>query len=66
MLFTIIVTVMPHTRFLTLEFCRTIKLFELERTCKSDLVQLPHDEQGHLQLDPVTQSLVQPHLEYWL
>ena len=37
--------------------------FELEGTPKDHLVQLPYNVQGHPQLDQVTQSLIQPHLE---
>ena len=37
--------------------------FELERTSKSHLVQLPYNEQGHLQLHQVAQSPAQPVFE---
>ena len=37
--------------------------FELEGTLKGHLVQLPCNEQGHLQLEQVAQSPVQPDLE---
>ena len=37
--------------------------FELEGTFKGHVVQLLCDEQGHLQLDQVAQSLLQPDLE---
>ena len=42
---------------------RIIELFELEGTLESDRVQLSCNEQGHLQLDQVAQSPVQPDLE---
>ena len=42
---------------------RTIKLFELGRTTEDHLVQLPSNEQGHLQLHQVAQSPIQPDLE---
>ena len=38
-------------------------LFELEGTLKSHLVQLPCNEQGHLQLHQVAQSPIQPDIE---
>ena len=41
---------------------RIIELVELEGTLKDLLVQLPCNEQGHLQLDQVAQSPVQPDL----
>ena len=41
---------------------RIIELFELEGTLESDRVQLSCNEQGHLQLDQVAQSPVQPDL----
>jgi len=37
--------------------------FGLEGTFKGHLLQLPHNEQGHLQVDQVAQSLVQSVLE---
>ena len=37
--------------------------FELEGTFKGHLVQLPWNKKGHLQLDQVAQSPVQPELE---
>jgi len=40
-----------------------IELFELEGALKDHLVQFPCHEQGHMQLDQVALSLVQPHLE---
>jgi len=40
-----------------------IESVELEGTHKEHLVQLPHNEQGHLQLHQVAQSLVQRVLE---
>jgi len=40
-----------------------VESFELEGTFKGHLVQLPCREQGHLQLDQVAQSPVQPGLE---
>jgi len=42
---------------------RIIECFALEETCKGHLVQSPCSEQGHLQLDQVAQSPVQPDLE---
>ena len=36
---------------------------ELERTFKGHLVQLPYNEQGHLQLEQAAQSPIQPDLE---
>ena len=42
---------------------RIIELFEFEGTLKGHLVQLPCTEQGHLQLDQVAQSPIQPDLE---
>lgn len=44
-------------------FPRIIELCELEGTCKGQLDQLPCNEQGHLQLNQVAQSLVQPDFE---
>ena len=41
----------------------TIDSLELEGIIYDDLVQLPHNEQGHPQLDQVEQGLIQPHLE---
>jgi len=35
----------------------------MQWTFKEHLVQPPHNEQGHLQLDQVAQSPIQPHLE---
>jgi len=40
-----------------------IESFELERTLKGHLLQLLCNELGHLQLDQVAQSPVQPDLE---
>lgn len=40
-----------------------MELFELEGTFKGHLVQLPCNEQRHLQLNEVAQSPVQPNLE---
>jgi len=40
-----------------------IELFELEGTLKDHLVQLPCNEQRHLQLDQVAHSTIQPHLK---
>ena len=42
---------------------RITESFELERTFKGHLVQLPCNEQGRPQLDQVAQSLVQRGLE---
>ena len=42
---------------------RTIESFELEGTFKNHLVQLLCTEQGHLQLEQIAQSPVQPDLE---
>ena len=42
---------------------RMIESFELEGTVKGYLVQLPSNEQGHLQLNQVAQSPIQPDLE---
>ena len=39
------------------------RIVKLEGTLKGHLGQLPCNEQGHLQLDQVSQSLVQPDLE---
>ena len=44
-------------------FHRFIEMFELEGTFKGHLVQLPCSDQGHLQLDQVAQSPIQPDLE---
>ena len=41
-----------------------IESFELEGTLKDNLVQLPCNEPGHLQLHHVAQSPVQPDLEH--
>lgn len=38
----------------------TIELIELERTLKDDLFHDPCHKQGHLTLDQVAQSLIQP------
>ena len=43
---------------------RIIGLFELERTLKGDPVQLPCNEQGHLQLEQDAQIPIQPDLAY--
>jgi len=40
-----------------------IEWFELEETFKDHLVQSPCHEQGHLSLDQVVQSPIQPELE---
>ena len=40
-----------------------IELLELERTFKGHLLQLPCNEQGHLHLEQITQSLIQTALE---
>jgi len=42
---------------------RIVELFELEEIIKGHLVQLPCNEQGHLQLDQGAQSPIQPDLE---
>jgi len=42
---------------------RITESLELEGTFKGHLVQLPCNEQGHLRLDQVAESLVQPGLE---
>ena len=42
---------------------RITEEFGLEGTCKGHLVQPPCNEQGHLQLDQVAQSPVQPGVE---
>jgi len=39
---------------------RPLELFELERTFKGHLVQLRCNEQGHLQLDQISQIPFQP------
>ena len=41
----------------------TIDSLELEGIIYDDLVQLPHNEHAHLQLDQVAQTLIQPQLE---
>jgi len=41
----------------------TTESLELEGTFKDHPVQFPCNEQGHLQLDQVAHSLVQPHLQ---
>lgn len=41
-----------------------IESFELEGTLKGHLVHLSCNKKGHLQLDQVDQSLVQPHPEH--
>jgi len=51
------VTDFPHC------FHIIIKLFELEGTFKNHLVQLPCNEQRHLQLHQFAQSHIQPDLE---
>ena len=50
-------------RFFSLHYHRIIEWFELEGTFKGHLVQPPCHEQGHLPLDQVAQSPVQPDLE---
>ena len=50
-------------RFIIIADCRIIESLELEGTFKGHLVQLPYNEQGHLQLDQDAQSLVHPDLE---
>lgn len=47
----------------SLTFYGISELFVLEETPKGHLVQLPRNEQGHLQQDEVAQSLVQPDFE---
>jgi len=42
---------------------RIIESFELEGILKGHLLQLPCNEQGHLQLDKIAQSPIQPDLE---
>ena len=42
---------------------RIIKSLELDGTSEGHLVQLPCNEQEHLQLHQVAQSLIQPHFE---
>ena len=42
---------------------RVIELSELEGTFKGHLLQPPCNERGHLQLDQVAQSPIQPDLE---
>jgi len=44
---------------------RTIERFGLEWTFRGHLAQPPCSEQGHLQLDQVAQSPIQPGLEYF-
>lgn len=45
---------------------KIMKWFELEVTFKGHVVQLPCNEQGHLSLEQVTKSSIQPGLEYSL
>jgi len=42
---------------------KAIELFDLIGTFTNHLVQLPFSEQGHLQLDQVVQSPIQPNIE---
>jgi len=44
--------------YCSFHFHRIIKLFELERTLKSHLVQLPCHEQRHLRLDQIAPVLL--------
>lgn len=46
----------------SLTFYGISELFELEETPKGHLVQLPHNEEGHLQLEQGAQSPIQPFL----
>ena len=56
------VAVKRITSFITIHL-RIIESLELEGTFKDPIVQLPCNEQGHLQLDEVAQCPVQPDLE---
>ena len=53
----------PHRQQSCIFFVYFIEWFGLEGTFKGPLVQPPGSEQGHLQLDQVAQSPVQPALE---
>ena len=61
-LLSVLLTVCPTNRYISV-YHRTIEWFGLEGTFKDHLVQSPCNEQGHLQLDQVAQSPVQPGLE---
>ena len=45
------------------EVDNVLELFELERTLKGHLVQLPCNEQGHLQLSQLLRAPIQTELE---
>lgn len=46
-------------------YCRIIDSFGLKGTLKGHLVKLPCHGQGHLSLDQVSQSSIQPFLEHF-
>ena len=55
-----------HPRFqLTARYNYRIEGFGLEKTFKDHLVQTPSHGEGHLPLDQVAQSAIQPDLEHF-
>ena len=57
-------TTVEQTCIISMKYFKNfMEWFGLEGTLKGQLVQPPHGEQGHLHLDQVAQSPVQPDLE---